>query len=63
MNSSFDFSIGCAKMTLNHLGPLAELTCLDKTIRFLEIICVELSKGVSFHTEFHISDKCKSRLP
>ena len=31
-------------MSLNHLGPLAELAYLDKTIRFLEIICVELSK-------------------
>ena len=50
-------------MSLNHLGPLAELTYLDKTIRFLEIICVEFVKGVCFHTEVHISDKYKSRLP
>ena len=39
-------------MSLNHLGPLAELTYLDKTIRFLEIIFVELSKVYVFILRF-----------
>ena len=64
MNSSFDFSIGCAKMALNHLGPLAELAyLLRQNYKISEDYLCWIVKGVSFHTEVHISDKYKSRSP
>ena len=64
MNSSFDFCIGCAKMALNHLGPLAELAyLLRQNYKISGDYLCWIVKGVSFHAEVHISDKHKSRLP